>query len=135
MSDKEHIVTATQPTTPATDHGAVTPSPRLAEFQREVDELKVSGGKANPERVWVILSSIGMILGLVLALVGWIGTRGTDSSLGIADYNSMGTLGLTLTVASAAVFTVMSLRRYFRYWLVRLIFEQRDQTDRIVGHG
>jgi hypothetical protein len=27
----------------------------------------------------------------------------------------------------------MSLRRYFRYWLVRLIYEQRDQTDRILG--
>jgi hypothetical protein len=31
------------------------------------------------------------------------------------------------------LFLVMSLRRYFRYWLVRLIYEQRDQTDRIVS--
>jgi hypothetical protein len=28
---------------------------------------------------------------------------------------------------------VFSLTRYFRYWLVRLIYEQRDQTDRLRG--
>ena len=110
-----------------------TPSPRLQEFQTEVDSLKVTGGKANPERVWVILSVIGMLVGVILGLVGWIATQGTKSTLDFASYNAMGNFGLALTVASAAVFVVMSLRRYFRFWLVRLIFEQREQTDRIVG--
>ncbi|MCU0309677.1 MAG: hypothetical protein MUE36_01880 [Acidimicrobiales bacterium] len=110
-----------------------TPSPRLQEFQSEVDELKVTGGKANPERVWVILSTIGMVVGVVLALVGWILTQGTTSTLDFASYNAMGNFGIALTFASAAVFTVMSLRRYFRFWLVRLIFELREQTDGITG--
>jgi hypothetical protein len=107
-------------------------SPRLKEFQREVDQLKVTGGKANPERTWTILSGIGLVVGIALGLFGWLGTRGASGSLGIADYNSMQNFGLILTIASAAVFTVMSLRRYLRYWLVRLIFEQRDQTDRLL---
>lgn len=123
-------MTATEITpTPET----TTPSPRLQEFQREVDQLKVTGGKANPERTWLILSGIGLIAGVVLSLVGWLGTRGSTGNLGIADYQSMQTFGLTLTIAAAAVFVVMSLRRYFRYWLVRLIFEQRDQTDRLIS--
>ena len=46
----------------------------------------------------------------------------------------MGNFGLTLAIVSGAIFMVMSVRRYFRYWLVRLIFEQREQTDRVVGH-
>lgn len=121
-------MTATETTTEA-----AVPSARLQEFQSEVDKLKVTGGKANPERVWVILSVIGMIVGVVLALVGWVATQGTTSTLDFASYNAMGNFGLALTVASAALFIVMSLRRYFRYWLVRLIFEQREQTDRIVG--
>jgi hypothetical protein len=107
-------------------------SPRLADFQREVDQLKVTGGKANPERTWTILSGIGLVVGIALGLFGWLGTRGAEGTLGIADYNSMQNFGLIITIASAAVFTVMSLRRYFRYWLVRLIFEQRDQTDRLL---
>jgi hypothetical protein len=107
-------------------------SPRLQEFQSEVDKLKVTGGKANPERAWLILSVLGMIIGVVLGLIGFISTQGTKSQLDFATYNAMGNFGIALTVASTGVFIVMSLRRYFRYWLVRLIFEQRAQTDRVV---
>jgi len=120
-------------TTTETTPESSAPSARLQEFQQEVDQMKVTGGKANPERVWVILSVLGLIVGVVLTLFGWIATQGTKSTLDFASYNAMGNFGLALTVASAAVFVVMSLRRYFRFWLVRLIFEQREQTDRIVG--
>lgn len=120
-------------TTTETTPESSAPSARLQEFQQEVDQMKVTGGKANPERVWVILSVLGLIVGVVLTLFGWIATQGTTSTLDFASYNAMGNFGLALTVASAAVFAVMSLRRYFRFWLVRLIFEQREQTDRIVG--
>lgn len=127
-------MTITDPT--AQDSGAAAPSalsPRLTEFQREVDQLKVTGGKANPERTWTILSGLAMAVGVILTLVSWILTRGTSSTLEIADYNAMGTFGVTLAVVGTAVFVVMSLRRYFRYWLVRLIYEQRDQTDRLLS--
>jgi hypothetical protein len=40
---------------------------------------------------------------------------------------------MALTIAGTGLFLTMSLRRYFRYWLVRLIYEQRDQMDRIVN--
>lgn len=106
------------------DSSTTPSSPRLQEFQSEVDKLKVTGGKANPERAWLIVAAIGMIVGIVLALVGWLSTSGTTSSLEIADFSAMGQFGLTLTVASTGLFVVMSMRRYFRYWLVRLIFEQ-----------
>jgi hypothetical protein len=45
----------------------------------------------------------------------------------------MAVFGVSLTIAATGLFIVMSLRRYFRYWLVRLIFEQREQTDRMLG--
>jgi hypothetical protein len=114
------------------DSSTTPSSPRLQEFQSEVDKLKVTGGKANPERAWLIVAGIGMIVGLVLSLVGWLSTGGTTSTLEIADFSAMGQFGLTLTTASTGLFVVMSMRRYFRYWLVRLIFEQREQTDRLL---
>jgi Ca2+/Na+ antiporter len=108
-------------------------SPRLQQFQAEVEQLKVTGGKANPERTWTILGGIGLAVGVVLSLLAWILTQGTDSALDFASYNAMGNFGLALTIGGGTVFLVMSLRRYFRYWLVRLIYEQRDQADRIVA--
>ena len=110
-------------------------SPRLQEFQRDVEDLKVTGGRANPERAWMVVGALAMIVGVVLGLVGWVGTRGTDSTLDFADYAAMSRFGIALTIAGSALFTVMSLRRWFRFWLVRLIYELRDQADKAFGAG
>jgi hypothetical protein len=108
-------------------------SPRLQQFQAEVEQLKVTGGRANPERTWSIVGALGMAVGVVISLIAFIATNGTTSSLDFATYNALGNFGMTLTIAGTGLFLVMSLRRYFRYWLVRLIYEQRDQMDRITG--
>ena len=121
-------MTATEPL--ASDQ---PPSPRLQQFQAEVEQLKVTGGKANPERTWTTLGALMMALGIILTLVGWLGTRGTTNALDFAAYSAMADFGIALTIGGTGLFSVMSLRRYFRYWLVRLIYEQRDQMDRIAG--
>jgi hypothetical protein len=113
------------------------PSARLQEFQSEVDSLKVTGGKANPERTWVIIGALLMIAGIVLSIVSYASISSSAPLKGQVvftdDYAALGTLGLVLAVVGAALFIVMSLRRYFRFWLIRLIFEQREQADRIAG--
>jgi hypothetical protein len=108
-------------------------SPRLQQFQAEVDQLKVTGGRANPERTWAIIGALLMIAGLVITFIAWTSTHSTKDTLEIADYNSLSNFGIAITVVGTGLFLVMSLRRYLRYWLVRLIYEQRDQTDRIVA--
>ena len=107
-------------------------TPRLREFQAEVEQLKVSGGRANPERTWMIIGAVAMAAGGILSLLAWILTRGTTSTVDFARYIVMGNFGLTLALAGTGLFVVMSLRRYLRYWLVRFIYEMRDQADRIV---
>ncbi|MCU1461924.1 MAG: hypothetical protein JWO37_1999 [Acidimicrobiales bacterium] len=110
-----------------------TISPRLQQFQAEVEQLKVTGGRANPERMWAIVGVLAMAAGVVLSLVAWILTQGTTSTLDFASYNAMGTFAMALTIGGTGLFVVMSLRRYFRYWLVRFIYEMRDQADRVVS--
>jgi hypothetical protein len=123
----------TDTTAPGTMSAAETVSPRLQQFQAEIEQLKVTGGVANPERTWMILGALAMIIGVALTVVGLAATQSTTSSLDFATYNALGNLGIALTVAGTGLFAVMSLRRYLRYWLIRLIYEHRDQTDRIVG--
>jgi hypothetical protein len=108
-------------------------TPRLRQFQAEVEELRVTGGRATPERTWTIIGAIAMVAGVVLTAASWALTQGTTSTLDFASYNAMGNFGIALTVAGSAVYLVMSLKRYFRYWLIRLIYEQRDQADKIAG--
>jgi len=108
-------------------------SPRLQQFQAEVEQLKVTGGRANPERTWAIIGGLAMVAGVVITALSWALTQGTESTLDFASYNAMGNFGIALTVAGTGLFLVMSLRRYFRYWLVRFIYEMRDQADRVVS--
>ena len=53
------------------------PSPRLQEFQSEVDSLKVTGGKANPERTWVIIGALLMIAGIVMSIISYASISGS----------------------------------------------------------
>ena len=110
-------------------------SPRLQQFQSDMEQLKVTGGKVNPERSWGIFGIVLMVAGAVITLVAWLATRGTIDALEIADYSAMAMFGLTVAIVGSVVFAVMSLRRYLRYWLIRLIYEQRDQTDRVISSG
>ena len=113
---------------PTTEAG----SDRLAQFQDEVAKLKVTGGGANPERLaaqW----GIGIaILGFVIAIIAYW------SALDSADPNDQ-TRGLIVAVIAMGGVVVgiviwlrNSLTRYLRYWLIRLVFEEREQTDQIV---
>jgi len=108
-------------------------SPRLEEFQSEVRELKVSGGRANPERTGKILGGLLMLVGLVLTIVGYLTSHGTTNPLEQSDAQLIAIIGLTVAVIGTGLFVVFSLTRYRRYWLVRMIYEQRDSTDRIIS--
>ena len=108
-------------------------SPRLQQFQSEVNDLKVTGGRANPERTGVVIGVLLMAVGVVITIISYTSTHSTTNTLEHADYNALSNVGLALTIVGAVVFLVMSLQRYFRYWLIRLIYEQREQADRIIG--
>ena len=107
-----------------------TPSARLQEFQTEVDAMKVDGGKANPEGTTT--GALLMTAGIALAPIAWLSIQGSDKGAKTEDLATMAVFGLVLAVVGGSLFIVMSIRRYFRYWLVRLIFEQREQTDRLL---
>ena len=73
------------------------------------------------------------IAGVIVTLISYTSTHSSKKPAEWADYSALSNLGLALTIVGAVLFLVMSLRRYLRYWLIRLIYEQRDQADRIVG--
>jgi hypothetical protein len=107
-------------------------SPRLQQFQAEVDQLRVTGGRANPERMGRNLGAALMAVGLILGIYAYFGlSHSTSNPLQQGDAFVVGLLGVAFTVVGTGLFVVFSLTRYFRYWLVRLIYEQRDQAARL----
>jgi hypothetical protein len=109
---------------------------RLEEFRQEVDRLKVRGGAAEPERRLVVVGVVLAVAGLAVAVIAYAGSNGAQTSpAGTQDqleFLALAVLGLVVTIAGAAIWLRHSFTRYFRYWLVRLVYEDREQTDRLV---
>ena len=132
-----------QTTNQAETSEAAESSPRLAEFQEEVDKLGVTGGKANPERRLLRLGMFMIIAGIVLEIVALILSLNTsDIPEGVtaaeqiaAGLNSsrdqghaiiIALCGLGAILAGGFFYIANSVTRFFRYWLVRLIYEIRQ---------
>jgi hypothetical protein len=115
---------------------------RLDEFAEEVKNLKMSGGLANPERtgstIGVLLMVIGGFVVVILSFVKRGETSFEDSAAGLAEIiqatNNVWTalFGVALILIGLAIWIRNSLTRYFRYWLTRLIYEDRANTDRLI---
>ena len=107
-------------------------NPRLQEFQEQVDDLRLAGGKANPERTAVRLSLALFAAAVIIEIVAYSGSTGSSNSLEQNDYLILAILGVVIALGAVGLFVRASLTRYFRYWLVRLVYEDRASTDRIV---
>ena len=70
-----------------------------------------------------------MPIGLLLIVIGYVGASGTtELSSQIPYLISGGLLGLGLIVVGAVLFLRYSLARFMRFWLLRLIFEERTRS-------
>ncbi|GJM38266.1 MAG: hypothetical protein DHS20C19_16330 [Acidimicrobiales bacterium] len=107
-------------------------SPRLQEFQSQVNDLRLTGGKANPERMAIRVSVVMFVAAIGLALAAYFGSTSADNPLDQTELVILGTVCVVLAIGAAALFVRASLTRYFRYWLIRLVYEDRANTDRLI---
>jgi predicted acyltransferase len=108
-------------------------SERLRQFQDEVSQLRVTGGRANPERQGLVAGIVAWVVAVVLEFVAYFTSHGTDSALEQRDMIILAIFGVVLAVIGTGLVVRFAITRYLRYWLVRLIYEDREQTDRIVA--
>jgi len=126
-------VVETSPAIPATPApSGVLTGPRLEQFEAEITKLKVKGGRADRERLLVILGVLATIAGFIVTAVGVTGVRNATDQLSQGDSMSTTILGIGIAIVGAVVWARCSLSRYLRYWLVRDLYEQRASADRIV---
>jgi uncharacterized membrane protein YbhN (UPF0104 family) len=106
---------------------------RTAAFKQEIGELKLKGSSNRRERALLVTGAALLVAGVGVALLGAAQAVGTtDAADQLAAIASGGLLGIALVAAGAAVFVRYSQARFMRFWLIRLLYEQRAQTDRVV---
>jgi len=124
--------TTTGATTDASAATGTMSSERLARFEQEVAGLKVGVGGSNPERVGTYLGIAAGVIGLVIAIVGYSQAQNATHTEFIFRYQILTGIGLAIALIGAVVWIRNSITRYMRWWLVRLVYEQREQTDRLI---
>ncbi|MCB1026271.1 MAG: hypothetical protein R2704_17345 [Microthrixaceae bacterium] len=106
---------------------------RAEEFTQEIGRLKLAGSSAQNEARFTQLGVVALVVPVVLAVIGIIMVASTSDA---ADQRAFASqtfwLGNILVIIGATVFLRFSLGRYLRFWMIRLIHEQRAQTDRVV---
>jgi hypothetical protein len=107
-------------------------APRLEQFREEVGKLKVTGGGANPERLgsqW----GIGLtIFGFVVAFISWWSAFNASKFEVIYRSQIFALIGVGIAIVGIVLWIRNSMTRYLRYWIIRLVYEQREQTEQIV---
>ena len=115
-----------------TGAGGTLSSSRLAQFEDEVAKLKVTGGGANPERLgsrW----GIGLtIFGFVVSIISWWAALDGKDALSVLRAETFAIIGVGIALVGIVIWARNSLTRYLRYWIIRLVYEQREQTEQLI---
>lgn len=107
---------------------------RIEQFRSEVDGLKLRGSSGQGEQRLLVLGVVVTAIGIGLAVLGAIqvGQSGGNPADQRAFMAQGSFMGLALIIAGAALFVRYSLARFMRFWLIRLTYESRANTDRVV---
>ncbi|MHB1139682.1 MAG: hypothetical protein ACYC2O_12060 [Microthrixaceae bacterium] len=107
---------------------------RIEQFKSEIEGLKLRGSSSEGEKRLLVIGVLLTVIGVALAIFGAVevGLVG-DSPADQRAYMAQGSfLGIALILAGAALFVRYSLARYMRFWMIRLTYESRANTDRLV---
>ena len=105
---------------------------RVEQFKRDIAEMQVKDPAAGRDRLALRGGVTLMVIGVIAAIAAYAQSHNTPNPLEQRDAIIIALIGVAVTVVGAALFLKGSLSTFFRFWLARLIYEQKAQTDRIV---
>lgn len=99
---------------------------RRERFEADLAQIQVKGGSAAAEPKMIALGWVLMIVGVVVAIAAFIASGSQSDSRDVISSVILGLVGVGVTVMGAAVFLRYSLGRFFRAWMLRLVYEQQQ---------
>ena len=115
-------MTMTEPTSPD----------RLSRFRHDMAELKVPDPTPTRDRKLVGLGVALMVAGIVLGAVAYNLSHSTTDANQQYDAIVVALIGVATSVVGGFVFLRYSLAGFFRFWLARALFDQREREERLL---
>ena len=103
--------------------------PRVEQFRADIAEMRIKD--PSPSRdAWLLRLGLAlMVAGIALGVVAFALSHGTRIDYKQRDDIDLALTGVAVAVSGAALFLRYSLTHFLRFWLARLIYEQRGKTD------
>jgi hypothetical protein len=97
---------------------------RAEAFREHIAAMRIPEPNAGRDRTFARLGMLLALVGIVLGIVGYAVSHGTNNPLTQNDGLVLAVVGVACSVTGGAVFLRYSLAQFLRLWLVRLIHEQ-----------
>lgn len=108
---------------------------RVEQFKADLAALKISDPSAAKDQLATRLGLLALTAGVVLPVVAYLMSHGTDDPLAQRDAIVLALLGVALATVGGALYLKGALASFLRFWLVRDLHERRAQTDRLLAGG
>jgi len=101
---------------------------RRQQFEADIAKVRVKTGGAAGEPRLIALGVVLMVVGAAVALISFIISGSQADTRDVLSSIILAVFGLSLAVIGMALFLRYSIGRFLLFWLLRLIYEQQDET-------
>ena len=105
---------------------------RVQQFRADIAEMRIKGPVTRRDAFGLRLGVGLVVVGVAMTILSSLSSRATTIDLNQRDDIVTALAGTAATVVGGALFLRYSLGKFLRFWLSRLIYEQRAQTDRLL---
>jgi hypothetical protein len=127
--------TPTDRTEPTTSQNGVMPPRQREAFEAELARIKAANTSGPLDRRLAGVGIMTVVAGAVLILACYGQARNFDDLRDQIEVVVLALLGLGLMVFGSVLYLRNSMTRFMRYWLLRLIYEQRQASGSDLGDG
>jgi hypothetical protein len=92
----------------------------------ELAQLRSTNNSGRMDRSMSVLGVLLGVVGLGIILLSFVQTRGYSDIRNQMDALVLSLFGLSLSIVGSALYIRSSMTRFLRYWLLRMVYEQRD---------
>src|SRR3954467_12926387 len=98
---------------------------RVAQFKEEIASMRLRDPSTARDRQLFRLGVALMVLGGILGVYAYTLSHGTSDARQQNDAIRRASVGVSSTIAGAALFVRYSVAQFLRFWLARLTYEQQ----------
>jgi hypothetical protein len=92
----------------------------------ELGKLRASNNSGPMDSKISVLGVLLAVAGLIIILVNFLQSRNFSDIRDQMDALILSLFGLGLVIVGATLYIRSSMTRFLRYWLLRMVYEQRD---------